>query len=105
MHVKVKIEEGKGTTLVSALEDYRVLGMYTKTYNKWFVSENKKHNWKRGMDEGKVRVFMRMIKFDHLMGKFKDLKPAESAKWGKKSIFVMCDACDIIDVVQKLSVV
>lgn len=52
MHVKVKIEEGKGTTLVSAVEDYRVLGMYTKTYNKWFVSENKKQNWKRGMDKG-----------------------------------------------------
>lgn len=34
--------------------------------------------------------------------KFKDLKPKMSYKWGKKSIFLLCDAVDIVDVVQKL---
>ena len=34
MHVKVEISEVKGTTLLSAVEGYRVLGIYTKTYNK-----------------------------------------------------------------------
>ena len=59
--------------------------------------------WKEGMVKGKVRVFMRMIMFDHSVGKFKDVKPSESVKWGEKSIYVLCDACDIKDVVQKLS--
>ena len=82
-----------------------MLGIYTKTYNKWFVSEKTKHTWQRGMKKGDVRVYTRMIRFDHAMGKFKDLKPAEPTKWGKKSIFVMCDASDIVDVVEKLSAI
>ena len=42
------------------------------------------------MAKGKVRVYMRMIMFDHSVGKYKDVKPEESIKWGKKSIFVLC---------------
>ena len=55
------------------------------------------------MAKGKVLVYMRMVMFDRSVGKYKDVKPEESIKWGKKSIFVLCDADDIIDVVQKLS--
>ena len=78
------------------------MGMYTKTYNKRYVSETRRESWKKGMAKGKVRVYTRM--FDHSVGKYKDVKPEESVKWGKKSVFVLCDAGDIIDVVQKLSV-
>jgi hypothetical protein len=46
---------------------------------------------------------MRMIVYDHSVGKFKDVKPQDSVKWGKRSIFVLCDAGDIVDVVEKLS--
>jgi hypothetical protein len=42
MHVKVHVSEKRGDELLSSVEDYRVLGMYTKTYNKWFVSEQTK---------------------------------------------------------------
>ena len=80
-----------------------MLVMYTKTYNKWFVSEQTKQDWKKGMETGKVLVFMRMIVYDHSVGKFKDVKPQDSVKWGKRSIFVLCDAGDIVDVVEKLS--
>ena len=40
---------------------------------------------------------------DHSVGKFKDLKPKMSLRWEKISIFVLCDAVGIVDVVQKLS--
>ena len=103
MHVKVHISEKRGDEVLSSVEDYRVLGMYTKTYNKWFVSEQTKQAWKKGMETGKVRVFMRMIVYDHSVGKFKDVKPQDSVKWGKRSIFVLCDAGHIVDVVEKLS--
>ena len=42
MHVKVQMSEDKGGTILTAIEDYRVMGMYTKTYNKWFMSEKTK---------------------------------------------------------------
>ena len=97
MHVKVKIsEEVDGTLMSGTEEDYRVLGMYTKTYNKWFVSKETKVAWTVGMAKEKVRVYMQMIEFDHSVEKFKDVKPG-------KNIFVLGDAVDIVDVVQKIS--
>ena len=41
-HVKVEISEGRGASAMKAVEDYRVLGIYTKSYNKWFVCEEGK---------------------------------------------------------------
>ena len=86
---------------MSGIEDYRVLGMYTKTHNK-FVSEEIKVAWTVGMAKDKLRMYMQMIKFDHSVRMFKDLKPKMSLNWGEKSIFLLCDAVDIVDVVQKL---
>ena len=103
MYVKVQISEGKSATVLSAVEDYHVFGIHTKAYNKWSMSEKTKQTWKKGVDKGKVRVLMRMIMFGRSIEKFKDVKPSESVKWGKKNIFVLCDACNVIYVVQKLS--
>ena len=97
------MNEDKGGTVLIVIEDYCVMGMYTKTYNKWYVSETRSESQKKGMAKSKVRVYMKMIMSDHSVGKYKDVKPEESVKWGKKSVFVLCNAGDIIDVVQKLS--
>ena len=103
MHFKVKINEEKSGTVISGVEDYRALGVYTKTYNKLFVSNRTKVAWKVGIAKDKVFVYIRIIQFDHSVGKFKDVKPKLSLKWGKRSIYVLCDAADIVDIVQKLS--
>ena len=86
MHEKVKISEEVDGILMSGIEDCQVLGMYTKTYNKWFVSKETKVAWKVGMAKDKLRVYMQMIKFDHSVGKFKDLKPKRSLRWGGKHL-------------------
>ena len=56
-HVKVEISEGRGASAMKAVEDYRVLGIYTKTYNKWFVCEEGKQSWKKGIDKGKYPFY------------------------------------------------
>ena len=57
------------------------------------------------MDRGAYRVLLRMIQFDHLMGKWKDCRSDESLKWGKMESFgVVYDASTIVDIVQKLTV-
>jgi len=58
------------------VEDYRVLAIYKKSYNKWFLCEHGKQTWKKGMEKGKYRVLLRMVQFDHLMGKLKDCDPS-----------------------------
>ena len=69
MHVKVQMSEDKGGIILTAIEDYCVMGMYTKTYNKWYVGETRRESWKKGMAKGKVHVYMRMIMFDHSVEK------------------------------------
>ena len=58
--------------------------------------------WKNGMDKGKYHVLMRIIQSNHLMGKYKDAKPARYGKWGRMSMYVLYEARHIVDVVQKL---
>ena len=80
IHVKVKISEEVNRALMSETEDYQVLGMYTKTYNKWFVSKETKVAWTVGMAKNKFCVYMQMIKFDHTVENFKDVKPKISLR-------------------------
>ena len=85
-----------------AVEDYYVLAIYTETYNAWYLCEKEEQTWKKGMNKGKYRVLVRMIKFDHLMGKYKDAKPERYGKRGEKSMYVLCDSSSIVGIVQKL---
>ena len=102
MHIKLEIHEDKGATARKAVEDYCVLIVYTKTYSKWYLYDEGKQTWKKGINKGKYCVLTRMVHFDYLMGMYRDAKPARFVKWGKKSMFVLCDASSIVDVVQKL---
>ena len=79
-----------------------MLSIYTKTYNKWYLCQHQKQNWKKGMKKGGFRVLVRMIKFDHCVGKYKDVDPCDSMKWGRESIYAICDASRIVRVVQEL---
>ena len=44
VHVKLEISEGRGKAKKVAMEDYRVLAIYTKTYNKWYLCQHQKQN-------------------------------------------------------------
>jgi len=54
------------------------------------------------MDKGRFRVFVRMVEFDHSMGKYYDVKTSSSVQWGNKCIYVVCDTNAINCVVQHL---
>ena len=93
VHVKLEIsEEGREK---KAVEDYRVVAINTKTYNKWFVCEVGRQSWSPDIQHGKYRVLVRMIQFDHSMEKWKDCMPFEITKWTKKRFYVLCDAADV----------
>ena len=104
VRVRIEVKEGRGSNEMKAVEDFRVVVLYTKTYNKWYLCEKGKQRWNAGIKKGKFRALVRMIQFDHSNGKFKDVKPAESMKWGKKTVFVLSDASSINDVLGELTV-
>ena len=55
------------------------------------------------MSERKFRVLVRMIGFDHGVGRYQDTNPVLS-KWGIWRIYILCDASDIVDIVVYLNV-
>ena len=106
MHIKVEITKGNVANAVKSVESFRVLVLYTKTYNKWYPCDKGEQDWRENIGRGKYRVVARMIKFDHSMGKYKDVRPTDSVTWTwqKGSIYILCDASKIHDVVKKLMV-
>ena len=38
------------------------------------------------------------------MGRYKEVKPSQSLVWSRKSIYVLCDASSLFDVVGKLEI-
>ena len=90
---------------VEDLVNYRVLGVFTKSYNKWMLCDIGRQAWNEGMNKGKYRVLLRMIRFDHIRGAWEDNDPSLRIKWKQmRSYFVLADASDISDVVEKLGV-
>lgn len=78
------------------------MGIYTKTYNKWFPFQKGRQPWHQNQAEGKYRIYARMIEFDHSLGAYQDTDPANS-NWGVKSIYVLCDASYIEEVLGKIT--
>ncbi len=44
---------------------------------------------------------MQMVNFDFSSGNYQDTN-VETSKWGKKSIYILIDAIDVIDVTGKI---
>ena len=78
------------------------MGIYTKTYNKWFPFQKGRQPWHQNQAEGKYRIYARMIEFDRSLGAYQDTDPANS-NWGVKSIYVLCDASYIEEVLGKIT--
>ena len=100
--VKIEGKQGRGKKAKKLVKDFHVLALFTKTYNKWYLCEKGRQSWKKDIEKGKFRVLMRMVEFDHSMGKYYDVKPSSSVQWETKCIYVVCDANAINHVVQHL---
>ena len=79
-------------------KDYRVLGLYEKPYNKWFMSGEKKA-WGDKMkteDKKKYKIAIRMIE-EGVLTDFDDVDLTDS-RYDIKDIFRIVDGTDIITV-------
>ncbi len=105
MHVKVEMKEkGDNQGPQCDLVDYRVLGVDTKTYNKWYLCKKGKQAWSKTIGHKKYRVLLQMISYDHFKQKWRVCDPSDGTKWTKtESYYVLVDAGDIHDVVGRLS--
>ena len=97
------VKQGSGAASISAREDFRVLGIYTKYDNKWYIADEKgrKQVWNPEIASKKYRVLARMICFDQSAGLWQDTDPNLS-NWETKCIYILVDASDIDDVFGKI---
>ncbi len=103
VHVTLEMTERFGGKVQTSIEHYRILAVNTKSYNKWLLCDIGKHSWEKTIVRGKCRVLLHMIKFDQIMGKWQDCDVPKRIKWQKnESYFVLADASDIDDVIEKL---
>lgn len=101
--IQVTVKQGSGAASVSATEDFRVLGIYTKYDNKWYIADEKgsKQVWTPDIASGKYRVIARMINYDLIADLWQEIDPNRST-WGTKCIYILVDASDIVDVFGKI---
>ena len=95
----IECKRGKGKNKVTKVEYFRVLTIFEKYYNKWYVSLDDRKKWHPNYPKGKYRVEARMIRMT-LEG-YVDYEP-NSKGWGVKNIYIICDAGDIINVEGKI---
>ena len=81
---------------MSRSEDFGVLGIYTKSYNKWHMCELGKQKWSMYCFfwGGEYRVYARMVRFDHGIGRYEHADPIKS-EWETDDIYVSIDAAQI----------
>ena len=65
VYVRLDIREGNGVSSKNSVEDFQVLGIYTKLYNKWLLCERGWQHWNHDIDKGKHQVLLRMIVLYH----------------------------------------
>jgi len=92
----ITVNQEKGNHAMSRSEDFCVLGIYTKSYNKWYICELGKQKWYMVYfgGRGEYRVYVRMVRFDHGIGRYEHADPIES-EWETDAICVLIDAAQI----------
>ena len=91
--VQSKCKRGK----TESIEYYRVLGFFTKYYNKWFVSIEEKFAWEGDPSKMKnVRVLARMMKKSG--STFEEVSLEADGDWSPTQVYCIKNFKDIIKV-------
>jgi hypothetical protein len=77
-----------------SVEHYRVLALFSKFYNKWFVASVENFPWK--FDVKNARVLARMVK--KTGSNYQEVELKEGGDWGPSQIFCVKNYSDILDV-------
>ena len=97
---------GRGANAPVSVCKFRVMGVYDKFYNKWFLTE-KRHRWAKTMDEKekrKYRFVARMLKRDNVLDDCADVELGGLSHYKDTDILRLEDGSAILDVTGKLAV-
>ena len=86
VHLSVK----RGRT--ESVEPYRVLGFFTKFYNKWFVSTEEKFLW--GGESQNVRILARLMKKSG--STYQEVALEKDGNWSPKQVYCIQHFKDVV---------
>jgi hypothetical protein len=89
MAFQLMCKQGIGRNQSKTLQLYRVLALFDKHYNKWYIIEENKKEWYPSFPKGKYLVLASMVEKDVLFDKYEDVLVEESNDWNAHSIFVL----------------
>lgn len=99
--VLVNIKVGKGASASTVLLPFRVVDIYDKYYNKWFMSKSKHpiKNWKKETKMFKLKI--RMLDKD-IVNEYCDVGLCGNSTYSKENICGIIESSQIVSVVGKL---
>ena len=84
-----------------SVENYRVLGLFSKYYNKWFVAPEDNFPWTNNPSDVKnARVLARLVKKSG--SNYNEVELKKGGDWGPKQVFCVKNYSDILNVDNKL---
>ena len=101
--IKLNVKKGEQTIV----RNYRVLGIFSKHYNKWFVEFEQKQvvfdpqskTWKRYSK--KYKLLARMMKMTE-QSDYEEVELRKEGEWSPKAVFRVVSLADVLSVESKL---
>ena len=95
--IQVKCKRGNA----ESVENYRVLGLFSKYYSKWFVAPEDNFPWTNNPSAVKnARVLARLVK--KTGSNYNEVELKTGGDWGPKHVFCVKNYCDILHVDSRL---
>ena len=97
--VLVKVKIGRGASAATVSHPFRVVNIFDKYYNKWFMSKDNFKKWKK--EEKPYKLEVRMLNKNPL-NEYADAVLCGHAQFGKKDICKLVGDAMVVSVVGKL---
>ena len=96
--IDIMCKQLKGRNKSETPQLYRVMCLFDKNYNKWYICEDNSKLWHFEYPKGKYLVLDQMIEEDKLFQTYEDVIPSNEHYWNIYFGFVLKDACHIMSV-------
>jgi hypothetical protein len=88
-----RLVELKTKTSIKTIKIYRVLGIWQKYYNKWYLSKEPRKKWSQPFAVGICKLSLRMVAFDHSFQRYNNVIPGnDNTTYERKEIYQFIDA-------------
>jgi hypothetical protein len=87
-----RLVELETKTNAKTITIYRVLGIWKKYFNKWYLSKEPRKKWSKPFGVGICKLSLGMVAFDHSFQRYNNVVPGNNTTYEWKEIYRFIDA-------------